>query len=105
MEASDSKEKEIFKKTYGKIVLTLENAILNSEKLDSEQGTVSQQDGLEKSIELDLRFLGCELIQTAGILLKLPQVSMKPENFMENFRAPCFDCKRFLGISHSQINI
>lgn len=85
MEASDSKEKETVKKTYGKIVLTLENALLSSEKLDSEQGTVSQQDGLERSIELDLRFLGCELIQTAGILLKLPQVWKK--NSRKTFRA------------------
>ena len=73
MEPIDSKEKETLKKTYGKIVLTLENAIIPSEKLDAE--SVSQQDGLAKQTELDLRFLGCELIQTAGILLKLPQVS------------------------------
>lgn len=72
MEASDNKEKDVIKRNYGKIILTLENAILPAEKLDSI--TVSQEDGLSKDIELDLRILGCELIQTAGILLKLPQV-------------------------------
>lgn len=72
METTETKEKELVKRSYGKIVLTLENAILSSEKLDSQ--TVSQEDGLSIEIELDLRILGCELIQTAGILLKLPQV-------------------------------
>lgn len=73
MEISESKEKDVIKRNYGKIILTLENAILPAEKLEST--TVSQNDGLSKDIELDLRILGCELIQTAGILLKLPQVS------------------------------
>jgi cyclin L len=74
METTESKEKEALKRNYGKIVLTLENAILPAEKLETD--TISQQDGLSKEIEHDLRILGCELIQTAGILLKLPQVSM-----------------------------
>jgi cyclin L len=73
METTESKEKETLKRNYGKIVLTLENAILGAEKLDD--NTVSQLDGLSKETELDLRILGCELIQTSGILLKLPQVS------------------------------
>lgn len=73
METADVKEKEVLKRTFGKIILTLENAILSTEKL--ENPTVSQEDGLSRVIELDLRILGCELIQTAGILLKLPQVS------------------------------
>lgn len=73
METADTKEKEVLKRTFGKIILTLENAILSAEKL--ENPTVSQDDGLSREIELDLRILGCELIQTAGILLKLPQVS------------------------------
>ena len=73
METADVKEKEVFKRTIGKIILTLENAILSKEKL--ENATVSQEDGLSRITELDLRILGCELIQTAGILLKLPQVS------------------------------
>ena len=74
MEATESKEKEATKRNYGKIVLTLENALLPAEKLETQ--TVSQQDGLSREIEMDLRILGCELIQTAGILLKLPQVTI-----------------------------
>lgn len=57
-------------KTYGKIVLTLQNCLLPEEKLNS---TPSHLDGLDAETETDLRILGCELIQTAGILLKLPQ--------------------------------
>lgn len=61
------------KKPYGKIVLTLKNCLLPEEKL---MPTPSQLDGLDLETETDLRILGCELIQTAGILLKLPQVSI-----------------------------
>lgn len=60
-------------KSYGKIVLTLENCLLPEAKLEL---TPSQADGLDRETEIDLRILGCELIQTAGILLKLPQVAM-----------------------------
>ncbi|KAF4519186.1 hypothetical protein B566_EDAN008249 [Ephemera danica] len=60
-------------KPYGKIVLTLTNCLLPEEKLSP---TPSQLDGLDQNTETDLRILGCELIQTAGILLKLPQVAM-----------------------------
>lgn len=91
MEAAESKEKEVPKRNYGKIVLTLENAILTTEKLDI--NTVSQQDGLSKETEMDLRILGCELIQTAGILLKLPQVIIfffeRLSSFLCRFCAPC----------------
>jgi hypothetical protein len=59
-------------RTYGKIVLTLENVLLDIKKLD--EISPSQVDGLDKETETDLRILGCELIQTAGYLLKLPQV-------------------------------
>lgn len=60
-------------KPYGKIVLTLENCLLPEAKLEL---TPSLADGLDRDTEVDLRILGCELIQTAGILLKLPQVAM-----------------------------
>lgn len=60
-------------KTYGKIVLTLYNCLL-PEAVFKE--TPSQTDGLDIETETDLRILGCEMIQTAGILLKLPQVAM-----------------------------
>lgn len=59
-------------KSYGKVVLTLKNQLLPDEKLAV---TPSQTDGLDADTETDLRIYGCELIQTAGILLKLPQVS------------------------------
>lgn len=58
-------------KSYGKIVLSLKNQLLPEEKLTV---TPSQNDGLDSETEIDLRIYGCELIQTAGILLKLPQV-------------------------------
>lgn len=62
-------------KVYGKIVLTLKNQLLPDDRLDP---TPSQQDGLDAETEKDLRIYGCELIQTAGILLKLPQVMLNP---------------------------
>ncbi|XP_023012640.1 cyclin-L2 [Leptinotarsa decemlineata] len=58
---------------YGKVVITLKNQLLPEEKLSP---TPSQLDGLGMDTETDLRIYGCELIQTAGILLKLPQVAM-----------------------------
>ncbi|PNF39465.1 Cyclin-L1 [Cryptotermes secundus] len=60
-------------KPYGRIVLNLKNCLLPEDKLSP---TPSQNDGLDLETETDLRILGCELIQTAGILLKLPQVAM-----------------------------
>ena len=57
---------------FSRVLITLENVLIPEEKLSD---TPSMQDGLDKEIETDLRVLGCELIQTAGILLKLPQVS------------------------------
>ncbi|RXG52636.1 Cyclin-L1 [Armadillidium vulgare] len=57
-------------KKYGKVVITLDNVLIPVEKL---KNSPSLQDGLDPEIELDLRILGCELIQTSGILLKLPQ--------------------------------
>ncbi|ODN05484.1 Cyclin-L1 [Orchesella cincta] len=60
-------------KAYGKIVLTLENVLLPNEKLSP---TPSSLDGLDEDNEMDLRIMGCELITTAGILLKLPQTAM-----------------------------
>lgn len=60
-------------KKYGKIVLTLHNCLLPESAFKE---TPSQADGLDIETETDLRILGCEMIQTAGILLKLPQVAM-----------------------------
>lgn len=67
------------KATYGKIVLTLQNCLLPEEKLNS---TPSYSDGLDTETEIDLRILGCELIQIAGILLKLPQASFVDERII-----------------------
>lgn len=64
-------QKNSSSRSFGKIILTLENCLLADNKL-----TPSSTDGLNKEIETDLRILGCELIQVAGILLKLPQVAM-----------------------------
>lgn len=68
-----TENKPIFPRLYNKIVLTLENSLIPEAKLDQ---TPSHLDGLDAETEKDLRILGCELIQTAGILLKLPQVAM-----------------------------
>lgn len=66
-------QKNNYPRVFGKIILTLENCLLPDAKLEQ---TPSQNDGLDRQTEIDLRILGCELIQTAGILLKLPQVAM-----------------------------
>lgn len=56
---------------FSKVIITLENVLIPDDKLSP---TPSMQDGLDLETETDLRIHGCELIQTAGILLKLPQV-------------------------------
>ncbi|XP_077510852.1 cyclin-L1-like [Amblyomma americanum] len=61
------------KPKHGKVILLLENCILPPERLLS---TPSIVDGLDSNSETDLRILGCELIQTSGKLLRLPQVAM-----------------------------
>lgn len=71
--SSSGSQSQQQQRLYGKIVLTLENCLLPEPKLEL---TPSQADGLNRDTEIDLRILGCELIQTAGILLKLPQVAM-----------------------------
>ena len=48
--------------------LSLQNALLTLEQL---QRTPSREDGISEDQEDNLRQLGCHLIQTAGILLKL----------------------------------
>ena len=59
-------------KAYGSVEISLENCLLPKERLSA--ATPSSCDGLDEQTEMDLRILGCELIQTAGILLRLPQV-------------------------------
>ncbi|XP_056622531.1 cyclin-L1a [Triplophysa dalaica] len=60
-------------KVYSEVILTIDNSLIPDEKLSS---TLSMQDGLDLETETYLRILGCELIQSAGILLRLPQVAM-----------------------------
>lgn len=58
---------------YGRVVLTLSDVLLPADKLYPNT-TPSMNDGLDYQFEYDLRLIGCELIQTACLLLKLPQV-------------------------------
>jgi hypothetical protein len=69
---------DVVKKTgivrdFSRVIITLDNTLVPEEKLST---TPSMLDGLNYETEIDLRILGCELIQTSGILLKLPQVAM-----------------------------
>lgn len=45
----------------------------------------SSFDAISPELETDLRIAGCELIQTAGQLLKLPQVGIVTKMFIEIF--------------------
>ncbi|XP_075124852.1 cyclin-L1 isoform X2 [Leptodactylus fuscus] len=58
---------------YSEVYLTIDNSIIPEERLSP---TPSMLDGLDLNAETDLRILGCELIQSAGILLRMPQVAM-----------------------------
>ena len=58
---------------YGSVVLTLNSVLLPPEKLYPNP-TPSMLEGLPWDVEYDLRLVGCELIQTACLLLKLSQV-------------------------------
>ncbi|GAB1287581.1 Cyclin-L1 [Apodemus speciosus] len=58
---------------YSEVSLTIDHSLIPEERLSP---TPSMQDGLDLPSETDLRILGCELIQAAGILLRLPQVAM-----------------------------
>ncbi|XP_064641851.1 cyclin-L1-like [Lineus longissimus] len=71
--ADSGEQAASIQRDFSKVVLTLDNVLVPPDKL---YPTPSMIDGLDAEIEIDLRILGCELIQTAGILLKLPQVAM-----------------------------
>ncbi|CAI9549852.1 unnamed protein product [Staurois parvus] len=60
-------------KVYSGVLICLENCLITEDKCDL---TPSVLDGLDRDTETDLRCVGCELIQSAGILLRLPQVAM-----------------------------
>ncbi|PKC08144.1 cyclin-like protein [Rhizophagus irregularis] len=53
--------------------LSLQNAILTYEQLET---TPSKKDNIPEELEDELRRLGCDFIQSAGIVLRLPQVAM-----------------------------
>ena len=61
-------------KEYSRVILSLENCFIPEERL---RETPSRKDGVSSSLEVDLRIVGCEYIQSAGLLLRLPQVHSK----------------------------
>lgn len=69
--ASGSQGVLIGDRLYSGVLITLENCLLPDDKL---RFTPSMSSGLDTDTETDLRVVGCELIQAAGILLRLPQV-------------------------------
>ncbi|KAG7329862.1 hypothetical protein KOW79_006084 [Hemibagrus wyckioides] len=58
---------------YSGVLLAIDSSLVPEEKRSE---TPSMRDGLQLHTETELRILGCELIQSAGILLRLPQVAM-----------------------------
>lgn len=60
-------------KEYSGTKLSLDNCIIPTERLVN---TPSCKDGCDHKLEVDLRIVGCEYIQSAGLLLRLPQVAM-----------------------------
>lgn len=71
-------------KVYSEVCLTIDNSLIPEERLSP---TPSMLDGLDLNAETDLRILGCELIQSAGILLRLPQVIHT--DLLERSKASC----------------
>lgn len=68
---AEEKPNPLTTRDFSKVILTLETVLIPDDKLSP---TPSLQDGLDSETEIDLRILGCELIQSSGVLLKLPQV-------------------------------
>lgn len=59
-------------KEFHKVVMNLDNLAVPNERL---LNTPSAKDGVSAQLEMDLRIVGCEYIQSVGLLLKLPQVN------------------------------
>ncbi|KAJ8260230.1 hypothetical protein GJAV_G00178580 [Gymnothorax javanicus] len=77
-------------KRYSGVALTLDNCLLSPERLKQ---SPSAEQGLPLDTEEQLRTQGCELIQAAGILLRLPQVAMATGQILfQRF----FYCKSFI---------
>ncbi|XP_058874805.1 cyclin-L2-like isoform X2 [Acipenser ruthenus] len=89
----------IGEKRYSGVKLTLDNCLLPRELLSQ---TPSAAHGLRPDTEAELRREGCELIQAAGILLKLPQVAMATGQILfQRF----FYCKSFVKHSMEYIGM
>jgi len=58
---------------YGRITLTTDNALHSADRV---LNTPSRADGISYEDERDVKIIGCELIQSSGLLLQLPQVAM-----------------------------
>ncbi|KAG5835585.1 hypothetical protein ANANG_G00245560 [Anguilla anguilla] len=77
-------------KRYSGVALTLDNCLLSPERLER---SPSAEQGLPLDTEEQLRTQGCELIQAAGILLRMPQVAMATGQILfQRF----FYCKSFI---------
>uniref|UniRef100_A0A0K2UTV2 Cyclin-L1 n=2 Tax=Lepeophtheirus salmonis TaxID=72036 RepID=A0A0K2UTV2_LEPSM len=72
-EAGTSSGQMLSSKKFGSIKLDISNSVLPLEKLGNR---VSSRDGLAQELETACRNSGCDLIQLAGKLLRLPQVAM-----------------------------
>ena len=64
---------------FGSVLLSLENCIIPENRL---RDTPSRKDGVSQELEVDLRMVGCEYIQSAGLLLRLPQVTLTIDNLI-----------------------
>ena len=60
-------------KDFEKIRLNTENCIVPKERILCPP---SVKQGMSRELEVDLRITACEYIQSAGLLLQLPQVAM-----------------------------
>ena len=74
---NDSKENQKLSsfglaRLYSRVDISADKWLLSQDQL---RNSPSQKDGLDEQTELELRYLGCELIQAAAVLLKLSQVA------------------------------
>jgi hypothetical protein len=60
-------------KDFHAVEIQLENVKIPKDRIEQ---TPSMAEGLEKDVEIELRNMGAELIQKAGIYLRLPQVAI-----------------------------
>ena len=63
-----------FVRDFSQVVMNLENVLIPEEKIHNPPSIL---DGLSEETDAYLRILGCEMIQTAGFLLQLPQVRIE----------------------------